>query len=106
MSDLSNNIKFSYLYRDYGNYKLYGETIFSNPENLSLSKIEASIKAKLIDGEFFNPEAWGIVRLKFESHDYEQDHDWHEYEGVEKTGLETTNGLSISDFLLNNTISK
>ena len=75
MSDLSNNIRFSYLYRDYGNYKLFGATIFSNPENLSVSEIEVRIKAKLIDGEFFNPEEWGISRLKFENYDHEQNHE-------------------------------
>lgn len=52
MSDLLNNIRFSYLYRDYGNYKLFGETVFSNPEKLSLTEIEDQIKSKLIDGEF------------------------------------------------------
>ena len=99
MSDLSNNIRFSYLYRDYGNYKLFGETIFSNPENLSLSEIDARIKAKLIDGKFFNPEEWGIDRLKFENYDYEQDHDWHEYEGVETTKTKVTSILKVIEFL-------
>jgi hypothetical protein len=99
MSDLLNNIKFSYLYRDYGNYKLFGETIFSNPEKLSLSEIESSIKSRLIDGEFFNPEIWGIIRLKFENYNSEQDHDWHEYEGVALTDASITNNLTIQEFL-------
>ena len=99
MSDLSNNIRFSYLYRDYGNYKLFGETIFSNTEKINLTEIESRIKSRLIDGEFFNPEDWGIVRLSFENHDYTQDHDWHEYDGVELTEDEKTNILSISEFL-------
>lgn len=99
MNDLSNNIRFTYLYRDYGNYKLFGETIFSNPENLSLAEIETRIKSRLIDGEFFNPEEWGIVRLSFENHDYEQDHEWHEYEGVEMTKNEATDSRTVRQFL-------
>jgi hypothetical protein len=95
-----NNIKFSYLYRDYGNYKLFGETIFSNPENISLSEIDARIKAKLIDGEYFNPEAWGIPRLSFENYIPEQDHDWHEFEGVEITEVCHTTKITIAEFLL------
>ena len=99
MSILTNNIRFSYLYRDYGNYKLFGETIFSNPENLSLSEIDARIKARLIDGEFFNPEKWGIDRLKFENHDYEQDHDWHEYGGIGITEDIASNDRTIAKFI-------
>lgn len=99
MSDLLNNIRFSYLYRDYGYYKLFGESIFSNPEKLDLAEIDHRIKSRLIDGEFFNPEAWGIVRLSFENHDYEQDHDWHEYDGVELIEDVKTNVISISEFL-------
>jgi hypothetical protein len=99
MSDLLNNIKFSYLYRDYGNYKLFGETIFSNPENISLPEIETRIREHLIDGEFFSPEKWGIPRLSFEKYNNEQDHDWHEYEGLEMTKDEAAENLSISDLL-------
>jgi len=99
MNDLLNNIRFSYLYRDYGNYKLFGETIFSNPEKLSLLEIENQIKANLIDREFFNPEAWGIERLKFENYNSEQDHDWHEFERVEFTEENTTARTTISSLL-------
>lgn len=79
------NIKFNYLYRDAGNYKLYGSVIFSNPNNLSLAEVESKIRARLIDGEFFNPDKWSIPRLAFEEHDRELDHDWHEFESVELT---------------------
>ena len=99
MNDSSNNIKLSYLYRDAGNYKLFGEEVFSNPENLMISEIETRIKSNLIDGEFFVAEEWGLVPLKFEETDDELDHDWHEYEGLEITENQPTNSMTMQEFI-------
>jgi hypothetical protein len=99
MSDSSNNIKFIYLYRDAGNYKLYGEVIFSNHKDSTVSEIESQIRKHLIDGEYFNPTEWGIVQLRFEEHDEELDHDWHEFEGIEVTSDEITDNRTIKSFI-------
>ena len=99
MSDLSNNIRFSYLYRDAGNYKLFGETIFSNADGLSLIEIETRIKSSLIDAEFFSAEEWGIIPLEFEETDEELDHGWHEYEGIEMTKKDLTYVLTMLEFI-------
>jgi hypothetical protein len=99
MSDLLNNIRFSYRYRDAANYKLYGETIFSNPDKITITEIIFRIKACLIDGEFFNPNEWGIWALNFEVFDGELDHDWHEYEEIEETPDEITDKRSIKIFI-------
>jgi hypothetical protein len=85
MSNSLNNIRFSYLYRDSGNYKLYGDVIFSNQEAVLVVDIESQIRKCLIDGEHFDPIEWDIVPLRFEVYDDELDHDWHEFEKVEET---------------------
>lgn len=54
MSGSSLKIKFSYLYRDAGNYKQYGSVVLDNPDNLSLEEIEKQIRANLIDGGVLN----------------------------------------------------
>lgn len=93
------NIKFNYLYRDGGNYKIHGNRVFSNSENLSVDEIERIIKEALIDGEFFDPKQWDIQLLKFDNWDSESDHFWHEFESVELTSKESTSDKRIADFL-------
>jgi len=83
MSDSSHNIKFNYLYRDAGNYKQYGSVILSNPDNLSLEKIEKQIRANLIDGEYFIPSKLNIPFINEFPYDAELDHEWYEFVGVE-----------------------
>lgn len=55
MRDLKNNIKFNYLYRDGGNYKIWNNEVFPNPQSLTLTEIDNGIRNELIDGEFFDP---------------------------------------------------
>ncbi len=76
------NIEINYLYRDAGNYKLYGSKVFSNNENLPLQVIRQNIESKLIDGLYFIPETWGIERLKFDKFDAMEDYSWHEIETI------------------------
>ena len=76
------NIKFSYLYRDSGNYKRFGDVIFSNPNNLTILDMENLIKSKLIDGEWFYAQDWGLPNLHFEDWDEDLDHGFHESESL------------------------
>ncbi len=99
MSDLSNNIQISYLYRDSGNYKLFGEVIFSNPENISMEFIETSIQSILIEGLYFIAEKWNLPKLEFEVFNKQMDHPWHEFEMVEHTAYEPTDSRSITEFV-------
>ncbi|MBK9358458.1 MAG: hypothetical protein IPN08_13880 [Bacteroidales bacterium] len=99
MSDLSSNIQLSYLYRDAGNYKLFGQVIFRNPENLSLEEIYRKINVCLIDGEFFDAKKWGIPVLQFENYNKELDHFWREIEKIDATTAEITDNRSIAEFL-------
>ena len=89
--DSKTNIKLNYFYRDYSNYKQYGFVVFANPNTLSRQLIEQIISQNLIDGEFFNAEAWGLPSLFFEE-STSNDHEWHEFVSLEETTDELTTG--------------
>jgi hypothetical protein len=76
------NIKFSYLYRDSGNYKNYGYVVFANPANISLCELEKLILSKLIYGEWFYANEWQVPDLFPTSFDPYADPTWHEFENV------------------------
>lgn len=99
MSDSKNNIKFNYLYRDGGNYKVWGSEIFSNPDSFHLGMIEKRIRESLIDGEFFDPKYWKVKRLKHDDWVPELDHTWNEFDSVEITVEAPTVDYSITKFL-------
>ncbi len=42
------NIKFNYLYRDSGNYKVFNSVIFKNDLHISLKELDDLIKSKLL----------------------------------------------------------
>lgn len=79
------NARFEYLYRDAGNYKLWGEVIFTNQKNINIDSLESQIKEMLIDGEFFIAGKSGLPKLAFQKHDDELDHDWNEFCFLEET---------------------
>jgi hypothetical protein len=93
------NIKFNYLYRDCGNYKVWGSEVFSNPDLLPLKSVEDKIRKSLIDGEFFNPTYWEVKRLKHEDWVPELDHTWNEFDSIENTVIEPTSDYSMTEFL-------
>jgi hypothetical protein len=91
-------IKFSYLYRDLGNYKQFGFEIFLNQKSIPIIKIEKEIRAKLIDNEYFEPNKWNLKTLYNFPFDDELDHFWHEFEKIEFTKEEATS-IDIESFL-------
>lgn len=93
------NIKLNYLYRDAGNYKTYGFVTFSNPDCLPLAEVEQTIKAKLIDGEFFDPRGWRVPALQSDDWDGDLDHEWNEFQSVELTSEDPTINFTIGQFL-------
>ena len=72
------NVRFEYLYRDGGNYKNWGEVVFRNPRGHSIDAVSTMAGEAMIDRTFFEAEKAGIPDLRFEDHDAELDHDWHE----------------------------
>lgn len=99
MPDLNLNIKLSYLYRDAGNYKQFGDIVFNNPENFTLDEINAKLKSLLIDGEYFVATQWQIPTLYTFPFDEELDHTWHEFESLTSTREKATDERSISEFI-------
>ena len=99
MATPANNIRFNYLYRDSGNYKVFGSEVFANPDHLNISEIRDRIKVLLIDGEFFDPVKWEIRTLCFPDFFDEEDHSWNEFDSIEFTPDEPTSQKSISEFL-------
>ena len=93
------NIKLCYMYRDYANYKNYGEAIFTNPDMFSLEQIEVTLRTYLLDEEYFYASRWGVKDLHFDKFDDEIDHAFHEYLGVELTQVESTEQLTITGLL-------
>ena len=96
------NIKFNYLYRDAGNYKIHSSIIFNNPENLSLSSIEIEIKKSLIDEEFFNPIKFRVPKLINDEFDFDfgLDHNWNEFCSVNETEELPNDNRSIKEFII------
>ena len=92
------NIKFSYLYRDAGNYKNYGEVIFANPDEISLEELERLIKLKLIDGQWFYAKDWEIPDLHFDKWNEDLDHGFHEFDILSYTDGIITASFSVSHF--------
>jgi hypothetical protein len=99
MSDSKNSIKLTYLYRDAGNYKVFGSVVFSNPDGIAIAKIEAQIRSVLIDGEFFEPLKWGIKPLAFDESNDELDHSWNEFVSVHETADPPSTSMTVSSFL-------
>jgi hypothetical protein len=93
------NIKFSYLYRDGGNYKNYGYVVFANPDNLDLVEIRRIIHAKLIDQTWFYAHEWKVPDLNFDKWNIELDVTWHEFECIEYTNQEVDSLRDIQEFL-------
>lgn len=92
------NIKFNYLYRDSGNYKKYGFVIFTNPDNIELIEVEKRVRSKLIDGQWFYADEWGLPELFFEWVDFRVDPTWHEFEGVEYINYSSCSLIPVSFF--------
>ncbi len=95
------NIKFSYLYRDAGNYKNYNNIIFSNPNNISVEQLENSIRNSLIEGLWFDAINWRIPDLYFKEYEWnnELDHCWHEFGQLKETTEKPTTETTIDMFL-------
>lgn len=79
------NIRFEYLYRDAGNFKNWGEVVFSNPRNFTADSIALMADPALIDHVYFVAAKVDIANLHFAEHIDELDHDWHEVHAFQTT---------------------
>ena len=99
-----NRIKFNYLYRDGGNYKSWGEVVFSNPENLTVNEIEEKLHHTFLpDNQFIASQISIPEKFLFENGQFtKHDHCFHEFDCVEICQENSTDvlGRSITDFLI------
>lgn len=78
------NVRFEYLYRDAGNFKLWGEVVFSNPGNIGQDTLAAVSGLSLpLDRLYFLPDQMSIPSLRFDIPIANLDHEWHEVHSFE-----------------------
>ncbi|NTU91871.1 MAG: hypothetical protein HGA60_08140 [Chlorobiaceae bacterium] len=100
---MTNGIRFSYLYRDAGNYKAWGSVDFTNPDELSVEVIERKLRDSFDQQELFIAHQLGLPELFFYADEpvTGDDHCYHEFAAVE--GIELTDTKiperSITEFL-------
>ncbi|HQT91838.1 MAG TPA: hypothetical protein PL001_07405 [Candidatus Kryptobacter bacterium] len=97
------NVRFNYLYRDAGNYKSFGTTVFTNPHGLTLVEIESRLRKSFFENDLFIAGQIGIqeVFLYGPNEGTEDDISFHEFESVELTddAASDVGSDSISEFL-------
>ena len=93
------NIKFNYLYRDSGNYKVFNSVIFKNDQSISLKELDELIKSKLIYDEWFYAEQWKMPELFNDYFDFKTDPNWHEFESVEYADKPANSVISLKEFM-------
>lgn len=96
-------VKFSYLYRDAGNYKSWGELIFSNPDGLILEEVDRQLRLAFdqeilfIAHQINAPELFLYAKNNLN----DDDHCFHEYDSVELAEMADSrlDSRSIKQFL-------
>ena len=79
------NIRMEYLYRDAGNYKNWGEVVFSNPTCIPIKRVKQLVGDALFERQFFNANLAGLPDIHFTECSVELDHGWHEFHGLAET---------------------
>jgi len=92
-------MKFSYLYRDSGNYKKFCSVIFTNTKETDLSIVETLIKSKLIWDLWFYADEWKLPEIFTDICDFRIDPTWHEFENVEYTSDEPSTTMSLDELM-------
>jgi len=95
------NIRFGYLYRDAGNFKSWGEVVFTNKNKLYVGMLIDQAESALIDGEFFIANKASLPNLYFQNYVKSLDHGWHEFHLMEESEERENDTLSrdIEEFM-------
>jgi hypothetical protein len=95
------NIRFEYLYRDAGNFKNWGDLVFSNPHNIKADLIKSMAENVLIDQAYFVASKADVPDLHFKEYDEQLDHGWHEVQSFlpTKEAPNDPRGRSIEEFI-------
>lgn len=81
------NLKFCYLYRDAGNYKKWGEAVFTNPERITPEAAQSALREHLgADGLFIAQQIRVPNVFLFSEYPVnDDDHCFHEFVCIEAT---------------------
>lgn len=81
------NVRFEYLYRDYGNSKNWDDIVFSNPRNIDIACVAAMAAKVSMDEIYFLANKAGVPDLHFTEYAYDSglDHCWHEVHTFQST---------------------
>ncbi len=90
------NIRLEYLYRDAGNYKKWGEVIFSNSEKMPIDGLRSKFLTTLIQRMYFSSKELQVPDLRFDDYLLDLDHDWHEFSDFSETDEPPTDVLERS----------
>lgn len=100
---MSSFIQFNYLYRDAGNYKSWGEVLFSNPDDLTMEEIDSQMRSNFEEEILFIAHQINIPELFLftEQGLNDDDHCFHEYDSIElvERNEKKFDGRSIKEFL-------
>lgn len=99
METSANNIKFEYLHRDEGNYKIFGEQIFRNEQNHTIEEVTKEFQSKLIDQEYFYPLSVQVPLFAEHKRIGQDFTDWYEFHQFSFTKEEPSAKRSIEEFL-------
>lgn len=101
---MGKNIKFSYLYRDAGNYKQWGYVVFSNGDGTLVEDLRARISQGAIDSDNFIADQVRLNNLFFyPEHPLNGDDHWlHEFDSLSESHDEPTDTLrrTALDFVM------
>jgi len=95
----SSNLRFEYLHRDGGNYKIFGSIIITNIDKISPSKATVLLEKKLIDGEYFYPKMAKIPLFEEHTKDSKFFTDWYEFDKFSLTDETPSDSRSIKQFI-------
>lgn len=95
------NVRFEYLYRDAGNFKNWGELVFSNPHNINVDTVKSIAANVLIDHSYFVASMADVPDLHFKEYNEQLDHGWHEVHTFKPTkeAPNDLHGRNIEEFI-------
>ena len=87
------------MYRDAGNYKMFGSSVLTNNNAILLDRLELIIRQSLVDRSYFNSIKCVIPKLSFPESDEELDHDWYEFIKISLTKEPSDIHVDILEFI-------
>jgi hypothetical protein len=93
------NLRFEYLHRDGGNYKIFGSIILKNINKISPLKATELIKKMLIETQYFYPKEAKIPLFLEHIKDSKFFTDWYEFDKFSLTDENPSDSRSIKQFI-------